>query len=63
MSKRCEYCGKDRFFGNKVTFSNRKTRRSWAPNIRTVRAVVNGGSKRINVCTRCLKSGRVERAV
>ncbi len=63
MSKRCEICGKDRVFGNNVTFSNRKTRRSWAPNIRTVRAVVNGGSKRINVCTRCLKSGRVERAV
>lgn len=63
MAKRCDVCGKSRVFGNKVTFSNKKSNRSWAPNVRRIRAVVNGTTKRINVCTRCLKSGKVERAL
>lgn len=63
MAKVCEVCGKGRVFGNKVTFSNRKNPRSWSANIRKVRAVVNGSVKRINVCTRCLRSGCVERAL
>ena len=63
VSKVCEICGKGKVFGNKVTFSNKKSSRSWSPNIRTVRAVVNGSVKRVNVCTRCLRSGYVERAL
>lgn len=63
MSKRCEICDKKRVFGNQVSFSHRKSRRSWSPNIQRVRAVVNGTTKRINVCTKCLKSGKVERAI
>ena len=63
MSKVCEICGQGKVFGNKVTFSNKKISRSWAPNIRKVRAVVNGSVKRVNVCTRCLRSGYVERAL
>lgn len=63
MSKICEVCGKKKVFGNKVTFSHRRSNRSWSPNIRKVRAVVNGSVKRVNVCTRCLRSGSVERAL
>ncbi|HHV46195.1 MAG TPA: 50S ribosomal protein L28 [Tissierellia bacterium] len=63
MAKKCDICGKGRVFGNKVSFSNKKSNRSWAPNVRTVRAVINGATKRINVCTRCLRSGKVERAL
>ncbi len=63
MSKKCEICGKTRVFGNSITFSHKANKRSWAPNIRRVRAVVNGSVKRVNVCTRCLRSGKVERAV
>ena len=63
MSKRCEICDKSRVFGNQVSFSHRKSRRSWSPNIQRVRAVVNGTTKRIDVCTKCLKSGKVERAI
>lgn len=63
MAKVCAVCGKGKVFGNKVTFSNRKNPRSWSPNIRKVKAVVNGSNKRINVCTRCLRSGYVERAL
>lgn len=59
MSKTCDICGKTKDFGNNVPFSIKKTKRSWAPNIRSVRAVVDGTSKRINVCTKCIKSGKV----
>lgn len=61
MSKKCEICGKSRSFGNNRSFSLRSSNRSWAPNIRKVRALVDGKPKRINVCTRCLRSGLVER--
>lgn len=63
MSKRCEICDKTKVFGNQVSFSHRKSRRTWSPNIQRVRAVVNGATKRINVCTKCLRSGKVERAI
>ena len=61
MSKKCEICGKSKVFGSNITFSHRKINRSWSPNIRKVRAVVNGTTKRINVCANCLKSGKVVR--
>ncbi len=63
MAKVCAVCGKGKVFGNKVTFSNKKNPRTWSANIRSVKAVVNGTTKRINVCTRCLRSGYVERAL
>ncbi len=63
MAKVCEVCSKGKVFGNKISFSNRKSSRSWSPNLRRVKAVVNGSPKRINVCTRCLRSGYVERAL
>ena len=43
--------------------SNRKTNRIWAPNVQNVRVVVNGTAKRMNVCTSCLRSGNVTRAL
>ncbi|RVU54901.1 50S ribosomal protein L28 [Anaerosphaera multitolerans] len=63
MSRKCDVCGKQKLFGNTISFSHKRGNRSWSPNIRRVRAVVNGQSKRINVCTRCLRSGKVERAI
>lgn len=63
MAKICEVCGKGKKYGNKVSFSNRTSRRAWSPNLRRVKAVVNGSNKRINVCAKCLKSGYVERAL
>ncbi|MDO5300972.1 MAG: 50S ribosomal protein L28 [Tissierellia bacterium] len=63
MSKKCEICGKEKTFGNTVSFSHKRGNRSWSPNLQRVRAVVNGSKKRIYVCTRCLRSGRVERAI
>lgn len=62
MGRVCEICGKGKVAGNNVSHSLRHTRRSWKPNLRRVRANVNGTVKRINVCTRCLRSGKVQRA-
>jgi large subunit ribosomal protein L28 len=57
----CDVCGKRPGFGNNISHSHRRTRRRWNPNIQTVRAVVSGTPKRLNVCTSCIKAGKVSR--
>ena len=63
MANYCEICGKGMMTGMNVSHSHLKTKRTWKPNIQRVRAIVDGEVKRINVCTRCLRSGKVERSV
>ena len=63
MASVCEVCGKGMMSGNNVSHSHLKTRRKWRPNIQRVRAMVEGEVKRVNVCTRCLRSGKVQRAI
>ena len=63
MGKYCEVCKKGVMSGNLVSHSNRKTKRSWAPNIQSVRVVIDGKPQKLNVCTRCLRSGKVVRSV
>lgn len=60
--KVCDICNKRPTFGNNVSHSNNRTRRTWSPNIQRVKANFNGTIKRIHVCTRCLRSGRVTKA-
>jgi len=60
---KCEVCGKGMATGNLVSHSNIKTKRNWSPNLQRVKAMVDGSPKRIHVCTRCLRSGKVERAI
>ena len=63
MSRKCEICGKGQVSGNAVSHSNRHTRRKWNANIQTVRvAEENGTVRRANVCTRCIRSNKVNRA-
>ena len=59
---KCEICGKGVVFGHNVSHSNRKTNRTWKPNIRRVKAVVNDTPTTVNVCSRCMRSGKVTRA-
>lgn len=59
---KCEICNKALSFGHNVSHSNRKTSRVWKPNIRHVRAKVNGSVRTMNVCSRCLRSNLVSRA-
>ena len=61
MAARCEICGKGPMAGNLVSHSNIKTKTVRKPNIQRVKAVVNGTHVRVRACTRCIRSGRVEK--
>ena len=63
MSQRCVVCEKGPVSGNSVSHSNRHTRRRWLPNLQSVKAVIEGTVRRVRVCTQCLKSNRIKRAV
>ena len=63
MAKRCEVCGKGPQFGNNVSHANNRTRRRFDPNLQKVRILVKGAPRREYVCTRCLKAGKVTKAV
>ncbi len=63
MSSVCDMCGKKPWFGKSISHSHRRTNRRWNPNIQRVRASVNGATRRVNVCTGCLKAGKVQKAV
>src|SRR6188474_2212801 len=57
----CDICAKKPGFGNNRPWSRKITKRRFDPNIQRVRATVNGTPKRLNVCTGCLKAGKVSR--
>lgn len=56
---KCDLCQKQVRFGIKVSHSHRRSNRTWKPNVRSARVVVNGASKKIHACTRCIRSGRL----
>ena len=58
MARKCDICGKTITFGNTISHSHIKTRRSWKPNLQRVTVTVNGKKKRLRVCARCLKKGK-----
>lgn len=61
MAAVCDVCAKRPGFGHNVPWSKKKTKRRWNPNIQRVRATESGTTKRVNVCTSCLKAGKVAR--
>jgi large subunit ribosomal protein L28 len=63
MAKQCEVCGKTPVFGNQVSHANNVTSRRWLPNLQRVRVMVNGAARRMQVCTRCIRSNRIQKAV
>lgn len=62
MANTCDICGKRRMVGNKVSHSNRKSKRVKKPNIQRVKVRIGGGATRMRVCTRCIRSGKVVKA-
>lgn len=63
MAKRCEVCGKGPQVGNNVSHSKVRTKRRWLPNLQKVKAVLAGKPVHVKVCAKCLKAGKVTRAV
>ena len=64
---KCDICEKSISFGNKLSITrshiSKRTSRTWKPNLRSVKTIVNGQPKRIHVCSKCLRSGKVQRVV
>jgi LSU ribosomal protein L28P len=60
---RCEICNKGMHFGIQLSHSHIRTNRTWKPNVRKVKVVVNGVTKRMYVCTKCLRSNKVQKAM
>jgi large subunit ribosomal protein L28 len=59
MAQRCDICGKGPLSGNRVSHAHNVTHRRFNPNLQRVRAVIKGVQKRVKVCTRCLRSGKL----
>jgi large subunit ribosomal protein L28 len=62
MSKQCAVCGKAPVVGRQKSHANNVSPRRFEPNLQTVRATINGGTRRIRVCTRCLRSNKITKA-
>ncbi|MFA5527145.1 MAG: 50S ribosomal protein L28 [Peptostreptococcales bacterium] len=63
MSRACEICGKGQISGNQVSHSNKHNKRKWNVNVQKIRVIENGSVIRKTVCTRCIRSNRITRAV
>jgi len=61
MAKVCFSCGKGPAFGNSRSHSMVATRRRFDPNLQKVRVDDAGSPRRVYVCTRCLKAGKVQK--
>lgn len=61
MAKKCEICGKATVTGRTVSHAHNVASRTFEPNLRTVKALIDGTARRIRVCTRCMRSGKVVR--
>jgi large subunit ribosomal protein L28 len=59
MAQRCDICGKGPQFGSRVSHAHNVTSRRFNPNLRRVRAVLEGVQKKVRACTRCLRSGKI----
>ena len=60
---KCAICDKGVTFGIKDSHSHRRSNKMWRPNVKRVKAIVDGSPRHIYVCTRCLRSGKVQRAI
>ena len=63
MSRVCDICGKGPSFGNNVSHANNKSSRVWYPNLQKIKTITSGTVKSVKVCTRCLRSNKVTKAL
>ncbi|MGH8059574.1 MAG: 50S ribosomal protein L28 [Candidatus Entotheonellia bacterium] len=61
MARQCEICGKAPVFGHSISHAHNVTNRRWTPNIQRVKVKIEGKTRRIKICTRCLRSDKVEK--
>lgn len=59
----CYVCGKKKVVGHNVSHANNKTKRYFYPNLQRMKIITESGPKRVVVCTRCLRSGFVKKAL
>jgi len=62
MAKQCDICKRGPQFGNRISHAHNVTKRRWNINLQSVRALVNGATQRMKVCTSCLRSGKIQKA-
>ncbi len=62
MAKQCDVCGKRPLVGSHISHAHNVTKRRFDPNLQRVRALTDGGVRKMTVCTACLKAGRVRKA-
>jgi large subunit ribosomal protein L28 len=59
MAKECEICGKKPVYGRSISHAHNVSSRRFEPNLQRVRVLINGGIRRIRVCTRCIRSNKI----
>lgn len=62
MARTCFYCEKRRLVGNNVSHANNKTKKVSLPNLQKIRVLLAGTTRRVYSCTRCIRSGLVQKA-
>ncbi len=63
MAQRCDVCGKGPAVGNTISHAHKLTRRRWLPNLISMRALVAGKPRRVRVCAKCVKAGKVTKVI
>ena len=63
MAQHCQFCGKTPMTGHRVSHAHNVTNRKWHLNLKEVRAVVGGKTRRVRACTRCIRSGKLTKPV
>lgn len=61
MAQVCEVCGRKPVFGNRISHAHNVTKRRWNLNLQSVHALVNGATRRMRVCTSCIRAGKVQK--
>lgn len=56
---KCDICGKGVTFGIKVSHSHRRSNRTWKPNVKRKKMVINNVPMHVHICTRCLRSRKI----